>query len=372
MRKLLIVVFMCVVLVVAGEAMCRLLGLNDNYRQSRPSRISREDSDLVYRLRENLDIEAPLYNVLKLESDALSGHVISTFRVRTNALGLREEQVLPGVDHTSPIIMCMGDSVTFGWGANDNESYPRLLEDILRRGGDPRLRVINAAQPGFSSCQGLHFYRRVLREIPADFVIVAFGHNDHSVAIQGYRSARDKFTRLSRGAGRVGYVLRRSDFYLCWVRLVTGISGRCRMAFFPGPPPGLDNPGSVTEFAEHLTGLIDAIRGDARGVLLLTQPRNTEESTWRAYNQTIARVAEETGTPLFDAGGLFASLPDGRNDEGERTPPPNDLFLDDIHLTLRGNAILARGIADYLRDQSIPIEIRRGHLSPAGGNVRIH
>lgn len=372
MRRLCISILIFVVIVLSGEMVCRLSGINDNYRMGRPSRISREDIDLVYRLREDLDLEAPLYNVLRLEPDVLSGQIISTFHVRTNAIGLREEQSLPASDTTSLIIMCMGDSVTFGWGADGDESYPRILEGLLNQCEGRRIRVINSAQPGFSSCQGLHFYRQVLRDIPSDFVIVAFGHNDHSIAIQGYRSARDKFTKLSQGAGRYRFWLRRSDFYLCWLRLVTGIVGRCRLTLFSSSPVGLDNPGSVREFEEHLTELVGEIRRDDRGVLLMTQPRNTSESTWLSYNKAMRHVAETTGTPLFDASMLFDTLPDERNEDGQRSVPPNGLFLDDIHLTPQGNTILARAIAEYLFTVPELLEIRRQGITHDGGNARNH
>lgn len=63
-----------------------------------------------------------------------------TFFVRTNAAGFRG----PPLDDppTRPRVLCLGDSVTFGWGVEDDESWPARLA-----ARHPEFEFINAAVP---------------------------------------------------------------------------------------------------------------------------------------------------------------------------------------------------------------------------------
>ena len=69
-----------------------------------------------------------------------------TFHVSTNSLRLRNG---PLGAKSGKRILCMGDSVTFGWGVPDDQSYPVQLERELRaRGHD--VEVLNAGVPAQS------------------------------------------------------------------------------------------------------------------------------------------------------------------------------------------------------------------------------
>jgi len=70
------------------------------------------------------------------------------------------------------VILAYGDSITFGTGAGENESYPAQLEKIIGR------KVINAGVPGEVSSAGLQrFAETVEREKPA-LVTLCHGGND--------------------------------------------------------------------------------------------------------------------------------------------------------------------------------------------------
>ncbi len=68
-----------------------------------------------------------------------------SYELRTNSLGLRGPEL--GDDDPSVLrLLAIGDSVTHGWGVAEHESYPSVLEDLLRNEGHA-VQVINAGVP---------------------------------------------------------------------------------------------------------------------------------------------------------------------------------------------------------------------------------
>lgn len=104
-----------------------------------------------------------------------------TFRVSTDANGLRAplhaEKKPEGVFR----VMTLGCSTTFGWGVDDVQTYPARLEALLAEAGHP-VEVINAGQPGHSSFQGLWLWDRTLARYQPDLVIFGYVVQDARIA----------------------------------------------------------------------------------------------------------------------------------------------------------------------------------------------
>lgn len=64
---------------------------------------------------------------------------LRTFSVSTNSRGFRGPEV--SVPAEGPRVLCVGDSVTFGWGVSEPESYPARLRSLLS------VDVVNAGVP---------------------------------------------------------------------------------------------------------------------------------------------------------------------------------------------------------------------------------
>jgi lysophospholipase L1-like esterase len=76
-------------------------------------------------------------------------------------------------------ILCVGDSVTFGFNVDQEDAYPNRLAVALReRFPDRAIEVINAGVPGWSWVQGLRFLQARGLRLHPNLVIAAHGTND--------------------------------------------------------------------------------------------------------------------------------------------------------------------------------------------------
>ena len=129
---------------------------------------------------------------------------------------------LPHYDYSSvqkneKVIFCLGDSFTYGIGAGFENSYPVILEKMLNAQSEnnDRYRVFNLGVPGYDSGQTAEMFRRTLKKISPDMVILLSGMND------GWKFAEQE--RIDEAcwqaeAGYSGSVLRikKLAFILLW------------------------------------------------------------------------------------------------------------------------------------------------------------
>lgn len=77
-----------------------------------------------------------------------------------------------------PVILSIGDSLTFGLGVSTQKAWPALLQARLRTDGFSEAQVINAGSSGATTAFGVSALRFQLKRIKPDLVIYALGAND--------------------------------------------------------------------------------------------------------------------------------------------------------------------------------------------------
>jgi lysophospholipase L1-like esterase len=100
--------------------------------------------------------------------------------IKTNARGFRGPEIRSDRSKKSTYrVLCIGDSVTFGFNGDQEDTYPARLGEFLRAkqpGKD--IEVINAGVPGWTWLQGLRFLEMEGLALEPDLVIMAHGVND--------------------------------------------------------------------------------------------------------------------------------------------------------------------------------------------------
>jgi hypothetical protein len=98
-------------------------------------------------------------------------------RETVNAEGFRGAEISREKPSGVFRVACLGDSVTFGWGVSDAETYEAVLEGRLREGG-LRCEVLNAGVNAYCANQEYVYLREKVLDYAPDLVTIGFSHNE--------------------------------------------------------------------------------------------------------------------------------------------------------------------------------------------------
>lgn len=95
------------------------------------------------------------------------------FHVTIDSLGNRITSLSPERHAGQPGIWILGDSFTYGWGNNDETTFPFFLQEFL-----PDFQVVNFGGNGYGNVQGYLQLKRSLEEtkLPPAIIVVVYGN----------------------------------------------------------------------------------------------------------------------------------------------------------------------------------------------------
>jgi len=229
--------------------------------------------------------------------------------VSTNGQHLREDRSVGSKAPGTLRIVCLGDSVTFGyrvpvvWPDKPKDydpswlPFPALIEQQLRQANPGRaIEVINMAVPGYTTHQGLAWLRRDIDWLQPDVLVVSFGWNDAS-----FSEAPDTETDItSRKVVGVRWLIDHSQAFAHATRWL-------RAKRQPDHPPVVQPVSRVSrgEYLSNILAMVQLARERAAAAVVIAAPyrdRKTnppEAALMRQYRQALANTMQQHQIPYL-------------------------------------------------------------------------
>ncbi|MFH1799440.1 MAG: SGNH/GDSL hydrolase family protein [Candidatus Omnitrophota bacterium] len=356
-KNLILVIFSLVLALVLGEFVLRIVGVDRVKFQEKP-RTGWVD------VPENIWVEHhPVlgwYSQKNKTANLISPN-FSPVEVHTDSAGFR------GIREYSPEkpqgiirIAVLGDSFVFGFGIQDGETFPALLESQ-----DKTREVLNLGVPGYGIDQIYLSYREIARKYHPDMVLIGIFQEDfwrcmRSFADSGHVKPYFSLSpvgklvlhnvpvppRFSLNTDQFPLVIEQNEFFK-----ILNQSVLFKLAKKPvlklAKNMRLIDPESSEEWLigrAILARLIEEVRADkAVPVLVLMPPQNWATSARKtSLERSILRFADREKVGLINLKSAF-------NDAVAKDGLEVYYIKDDWHWTPEGHALAARTIEDYFK-----------------------
>jgi len=249
--------------------------------------------------------------------------VLMGVAVRTNSLGLRGGEIsrekTPGVRR----LLVLGDSMTFGWGAAEEDTYPRRLEHLLNRDG-VRYEVINAGVGNYNSAQQVAYFSSRGIALQPDELILGFYINDAEPTPAPNASLLARHSYV--------YVLASS----LWEAVARGTGLRPTLITYYEGLYDDRNPG-WSACRQALLDLIQLCRREGVKLSIVLIPElhaPNRDYPFRSVHARIAEIAQQNGVRAIDLLPAFDGI------------DPRSLWVSpgDTHPNARAHAIIANAL----------------------------
>ncbi|UCD16297.1 MAG: SGNH/GDSL hydrolase family protein [Candidatus Zixiibacteriota bacterium] len=295
--------------------------------------IFRKDPRLFWRFRPSQDITSRFFE----------GETI-----RINSHGLRGEEIPLKSDKIR--IAALGNSCTFGWGVTEDQTYVRLLEKMINNDDSlPRVEVINAGIPGYSTFQGRRFFVSDIARLQPDIVMMMFGWNDQwaaaeNIADKDQKLPSESIIKLQNSVSRLK-IYRLLRKVILWITekplekaLVRTERPVYRVAF--------------VDFYQNLMVIFKFAHAEGMRLMILTSPIPSLEVYYPAgfqspmheyhetYNMQARLLARNSKSPLINLTSIF----DQHNDLFD------DAIRDPIHFNAKGHHVIAEAIYRHFKE----------------------
>jgi len=186
-------------------------------------------------------------------------------------------------------VFILGDSSSFGWGVDFENTYGFVFTDIINRSlkpGEASYRVVNRSMPGLSTFGGLKAVRQMNDIKPGDWVLISLGSNDHAPAsiTDLQRSVYLQSTSEKLRKELEKFLLYKM-FRSAWVSF--------RVSFNHGIKLPV-NRVSIDEYNKNLRNIFDTI-GSHGG-----KPVFINICNFKKYASVALELTNSTGTPFID------------------------------------------------------------------------
>jgi lysophospholipase L1-like esterase len=257
-------------------------------------------------------------------------------------------------------LLTIGDSVTFGHLVSEEETYPHYLQKYLEGSApDKSLRVINCGVNGYSTREELLFLRKKGINYDPDIVLFGFVLNDASIYARQYRllTFKEMLSR-NRHPGRMERMFRFLS-RLHFVRAITNILEEViiqedlideirekrnhlnREIMYLDSEEALRGLETTKNELGQISRLLDDHRIEMVFVVFPTKYQLEETIIPDEPQRILEEYCNEDDIRYLDLMPIFLNR------------DWNNLYIDNVHLSAEGNALVAEEIGRYLDKISI-------------------
>jgi|SRR6185503_5473788 len=249
--------------------------------------------------------------------------------VHVNGWGLRGPEPSQPRPAGRRRLLCFGDSVTFGFGVGDRDTYASLLDEELRPQG---LEVVNAGVTGYTSHQVLGLLRRLAPTLGMDVATFCVGWNDAS-----RRPLDDaEFDRRLRASMAVDRFF--EHLYLYRGMKALYVSAATRDVPVTDYKPRV----SLEQYQGNLERIVEECRLHRIRPVFVALPRRRragEPRTTSPYADALIGTGRRLGVPVLGVGDLGLDTPLDSNEPD---------FIDTLHFSVSGHRRMAAELARQL------------------------
>lgn len=267
----------------------------------------------------------------------------------TNAEGVRADYPTRTKPAGTFRIVCLGDSVTFGyrvppvWPDRPTEydpnwmPFPMLLEKELRAANPNRaIEVFPLAVPGYTSQQGLAWLKRDIDQLQPDMVIASFGWNDASMSDTPDREA----IRTDWYPVTVRWLIDHSQALAHatrWLRNRNAPTGKSKRR----PQPRV----SEYEYVGNIKSIVELARARQLGVIVIGAPYR-DSTTNPGEAERMTKYRSHLRSSMEQANVLYLEV----LELTEAAAPANDGFFGElIHPNHIGHRLLASELLKLMK-----------------------
>ena len=281
------------------------------------------------------------------------------YLIRSNSLGFRGPDLPPVKASDTYRIAVFGDSSSFGWGVNYEDSWSGLLQSQLQPSvQNKKIEVVNFAIPGDSSAYGRLLFDKYAPQSKPDLVILGFGANDAKDVLTSHTSQVERFEK-KKGLVKLAGLLKYSATYRILEKLLTKLQKKTALKQKRDISHRVQ---AVTplEYATNLRFMVDsATTMQSKSMLLaLCTPNNyarvargvarEKKSLWLNGQTQLLKAL-----PEIESGEIFPELVAEMKSEYPEALAKNRLFYvtsDGCHPNKLGHRFVAEKIAETLRN----------------------
>lgn len=252
--------------------------------------------------------------------------------VTIDALGLRGAEVAIPKPRGRRRVVCCGDSITFGYGVGDEDTYPYRLGRLLAPRG---VEVVNAGVTGYTSYQVLGLLRRLLPTIEADVVTICVGWNDGNRRPVDDREYARRLAAVTRVEGPLDHLYTYRALKRAWLK-ATALRGLDEHA-------ATGRRASLEQYRENLEEIVALCRGHHVRPAFVALPRRVRTGSKvpdDSYAAALVAAGKDLGVPVLTTGTLGLDTASADTDR---------YFIDLLHFSPEGAELMAETLEPQLR-----------------------